>query len=203
MANRKNRKKKLHLETQIKEEQYAHEMKQKALSGRLKISNKALHDTLKRLKEHETKLNNINNKVKEFNKEQYETFIKEPICLELLETIDNLHSDSRKAIKTNVDVSEYMDFALSPSQIVTFTRTVETAFPNLHELLKTRYPALDRKEWLYCCLYLLRLDKMSICILLQEPYHTCRRYTMKLEKMFGCKNGLSAFLIEQAIVLNH
>ena len=46
----------------------------------------------------------------------------------------------------------------------------------------------------------MQLDKKSICVLLQESYHTCRRYTMKLEEVFNCQQGLSVFLIEQIIM---
>lgn len=200
----RNKRKKQNIELQLKTERYAHEIKQKALSGRLKESNNALRDTLKRLEKSEAGLDVTRGDcTNSFGREQYETFLNEPVCISLLKAIGNLRSDNRNAIKTNVDVTRYKDSAMSVAQIAQLTRAVETSFPHLYELLKTRHPTLNRNEWIHCCLYLLQLDKMSICILLQEPYYTCRRCTMKLEEAFGCKQGLSSFLIEQAICQRH
>ena len=192
----KNRRKKQSLETQIKKNQYAYEMKQKALAGRLKTSNDALRDTLKRLERSEAERNKD---FKGFEKEIYDAFKKKPICHELLETEKKLHSSNRNSIKTSTNVADYKDLAMSLSQKAILIKTEEMAFPHLYDRLTTLYPSLDRNEWLHCCLYLLQLDKMSVCILLQEPYYTCRRCTLKLEKMFDCKRGLPAFLMEQSL----
>ena len=195
----KNRRRKQLLEKQIKEEQFSHDMKQKALSGRLKQSNQKLQETLKMIEnqkaEHKTTENTISYNAFD---ERYETFRQSQICIEIITAVNNLHDNIRNTLKTNADVTEYKAFALSLSQTTQLTKTVEIFFPNLYSTLKTRYVALDRKEWLHCCLYMLQLDKMSICVLLQEPYYSCRRCILKLEEAFDCRQGLSAFIIEQA-----
>ena len=197
--NHHNRRQKQLLAKQIEEEKLSHDMKQKALSGRLKQSNQKLHETLKRFEEQEAehKTAEYETSYETFD-ERYEAFRQSRICLEILDQVNNLHDDIRNTLKTNADVTEYKAFAMTLSQTAQLTKTVEMYFPNLYTALKARYTALDRKEWLHCCLYLLQLDKMSICVLLQEPYYTCRRCVMKLEKVFDCRQGLSSFLMEQS-----
>ena len=195
----KNRRQKQLLEKQIKEEQFSHDMKQKALSGRLKQSNQKLQETLKKIEDQEAGQKTTENIIfyNAFD-ERYEAFRHSQICIEIFDAVNNLHDNIRNTLKTNADVTEYKVFALSLSQTTQLTKTVESFFPNLYSTLKTQYVALDRKEWLHCCLYMLQLDKMSICVLLQEPYYSCRRCILKLEEAFDCRQGLSAFIIEQA-----
>ncbi len=192
-----NRRRKQFLEIKIKEEQLSHNMKQKALSGRLKQSNQKLQETLKSVEKLEAELKTASTSYDDFNK-RYNAFRQSPICLEILNAVNNLHDNIRDTLKTNADVTEYKAFALTLSQTAQLIKTVESFFPNFYPALKTHYATLDRKEWLHCCLYLLQLDKMSICVLLQEPYYTCRRCILKLEDAFDCRQGLSAFIIEQA-----
>jgi tetratricopeptide (TPR) repeat protein len=187
------------LKTQLEAESHAYIMKQKALSGRLKTSNEALRDTLKRLEEKEAELKSIeNNSTNYHNTDNYETFKQALVCQEIMKTVHKLHSDKRKTLKTDMNVTEYKAFALSMLQLNQLSKTVDTMFPNLHTSLETIYPNINRNEWLHCCLYLLQVDKKCICVLLQEPYYTCRRCTLKLEEIFNCRHGLTAFLIEQA-----
>ena len=195
-----NRKQKQLLEKQIKEEQLSHDMKLKALSGRLKQSNQKLQDTIERIRIQELELKKAadNNTSFEVFNDRYEAFRQSQICLDILEKVNDLHHNKRYKLKTNADVKEYKAFALRLSQTAQLTKTVETFFPKLHPALKSQFAAMGNKEWLHCCLYLLQLDKMSICVLLQEPYYTCRRCTLKLEEAFDCRQGLSAFIIEQA-----
>ena len=195
----KNRRRKQLLEKQIKEEQLSHDMKQKALSGRLKQSNQKLQETLKRIEEQEARHKTTENNTSHYAfDERYEAFRQSQICFEILNAVNDLHNNIRDTLKTNADITGYKAFALTMSQTAQLTKTVEKYFPNLYTALKTQYAALDRKEWLHCCLYLLQLDKMSICVLLQEQYYTCRRCTLKLEEAFDCRQGLPAFIIEQA-----
>ena len=187
------------LKTQLEAESHAYIMKQKALSGRLKTTNETLRDTLKRLEEKEAELKSIeNNSTNYHNTDNYETFKQALVCQEIMKTVHKLHSNKRNTLKTDMDVTEYKAFALSMPQLNQLSKTVETVFPNLHTSLKAIYPNIDRNEWIHCCLYLLQVDKKCICVLLQEPYYTCRRCTLKLEEIFNCRHGLTAFLIEQA-----
>ena len=107
-------------------------------------------------------------------------------------------AQAQTSIKVHSNGQISLQSSTTLSQTTQLTKTVENFFPNLYSTLKTQYVALDRKEWLHCCLYMLQLDKMSICVLLQEPYYSCRRCILKLEKAFDCRQGLSAFIIEQA-----
>lgn len=194
-----SRRRKLHLKKQIEEERLSHEMKQRALSGRLKQSNRELHDTHKKMEEQEAEQRSAENDTSyDTFGERYEAFMQTLICQEIFDIVNRLHADNRVVLKTNANVTEYKAFALSMSQTAQLSKTVVTVFPNLYDKLKTKYASLDSRNWLLCCLYLLPLDKMSICVLLQEPYYTCRRHTLKMEKTFGCRQGLSEFLIEQA-----
>ena len=187
------------LKTQLEAESHAYIMKQKALSGRLKTTNETLRDTLKRLEEKEAELKSIeNNSTNYHNTDNYETFKQALVCQEIMKTVHKLHSNKRNTLKTDMDVTEYKAFALSMPQLNQLSKTVETVFPNLHTSLEAIYPNIDRNEWIHCCLYLLQVDKKCICVLLQEPYYTCRRCTLKLEEIFNCRHGLTAFLIEQA-----
>lgn len=198
----KNKKRKKHLEVQIKEEQYTHDVQQKALSGRLKKSNETLREALKQIEKHEDRLeNNKHSQEACIGREQYAAFIEAPICQEILGRVDQLHSDKRTAIKTDSDISEYKAFALSATQLVVLSKTVDEFFPCLYPSLKKKHPDINQKDWRFCLLYLLQLDKMSISVMLQESYHTCRRYTLKLERVFQCKHGLTAFLLEEAKAL--
>ena len=195
----KNKIRKEYLEIKIKEEQYAHDMQQKALSGRLKKSNETLRKTLKKIEEQkaENEFMDIKNKSHISGQQKYEAFIQTPICQEVLDKVKQLHADKRKMLKTDSDVTEYQFFALSATQFASLSRAVEEHFPELYTALKKIHPAISQKDWKFCLLYLMQLDKKSICVLLQESYHTCRRYTMKLEQIFNCQHGLSVFLIEQ------
>ncbi len=187
--------------TQLEAESHAHQMKQKALSGRLKSSNEALRNTMKRLEEKEVELKTIeNNSIKHLSADNYEAFKQMPVCKEILNTVGKLYANKQKTPKTDMDVREFMDYALSVPQMALLSKTIETVYPNLHASLERIYPNLNRNDWLHCCLYLLQLDKMSICVLLQEPYYTCRRCTLKLEEAFNCRHALTAFLIEQVEV---
>lgn len=195
----RNKERKQHLELKIKEVQYAHDIQQRALSGRLKKSNETLREALKQIEEHETGQDAIMSvkHQERTNEEKYKSFMEEPICQDILSRVQRLNSDKRRVPKTDSDVSEYQIYALSETQIISLSKTVEAYFPKLYASLQKSHPALNQKDWRFCLLYLLQLDKMSICVLLQESYHTCRRYTIKLEQAFNCKHGLSSFLLEQ------
>ena len=199
----RNKKRNQHLETQIKEEKYAHVIQQKALSERLKRTNEELREALKRIEEQGAENVSVESMVQNHisGHQRYEVFMQTPICQEVLNRVRQLHDNKRKTLKTDMDVADYRAFALTPTQLASLSKAVSDHFPELYASLKKRHPAMNQKDWKFCLLYLMQLDKLSICILLQESYHTCRRYTMKLEHAFNCQYDLSVFLIEQAILL--
>lgn len=177
----------------------AHRMQQAALSGRLKRSNEALRSSLETIKKKEKELMVANQTVvsEKPAEEMYNDFLHSDICQQILDLVTELNADQLRPIKTNVNVSEYKTFALSSTQQAMFLKTLGLFFPELLDSLKKLQSSLNRKDILYCGLLLLDVDKMSICILLQESYHTCRRTALKLEKGFGCQQSLNDFLFER------
>ena len=194
-----NKRKKHCLELKIKEEKQAHEIKQKALSGRLKKSNETLRETLKKIENLEPKKENQETHNFSHALERYEVFKQTAICREVFDKVEQLHGDKKKTLKSDMVVSSYKSYALSKTQLVLLSKTVDEQFPDLYASLKKQYPSLSQKDWRFCLLYLLQLDNLSICVLLQESYHTCRRYTLKLEQTFHCGHDLSDFLMEQIL----
>ena len=140
-------KRKQSFKSQLDAADYTHKMKQKALSGRLKTSNEALRDTLKKLEEQET-IREIDDNGKANNpvNGSYESFMQTQICQEIIAMVEELHSDKHKTLKTNSNVKDYKGFALSTTQLTSLSKAIETNFPNLHSTLKTIYPDLDRNE---------------------------------------------------------
>lgn len=187
------------IKKQLEAERYAHQVQQKALVGRLKKS----HEAMRSIVNNAAAQDSAQEKVQNSNPDcpvaiGYEAFMQSEGCKEVLETVEKLHKRKQEVLKTNVDITDYKDFALSNLQLAALTSTANTCLPNFFASLKTLYPALNEKDKSYCCLYLMGLDKMSICVLLQEKYHTCRRNTMKLESRFGCGQGLTVFLTREA-----
>ena len=176
---------------------YTLRLQQAALAGRLKRSNDALRmtsDTIKR-QEMELKSKNKDDAAKYSAKEKYDLYLQAEICQEIRTLADKLNSNKQQSLKTNIDISEYKPYALTNLQKNELLKTFDSSFPGLLEHLKTVYRSLDRKGELYCALHMLEVDRMTVCVLLQEPYHTCRRIALKLEKEFGCPNHLYDFLM--------
>lgn len=177
-----------------------HRMQQAALSGRLKRSNEALRNSLETIKKQEREQNTTNktdiNGIS--SKERYDEFFNKEICLKIKALVDELNSDELRPLKTDLNVSDFKTFALSKMQQSQFLKTIRQCYPDLLDSLKTIYPALNRKEILFCGFLLLGVDRLSICVLLQESYHTCRRISLRLEKNLNCPQSLCDFLLEKA-----
>ena len=198
-----SRRRKRQLELQISIEQYEYGVRQKALSERLIKSNEMLRDAFKRIEEQKTEEKNreISEEMVITGQARYKEFMESSICQEIIGRSIRLQADKRNALKTEIDVSEFKSFALTSTEFALLSRTAETQFPELYTSLKKRNP-LNRKDWFLCLLYLMQLDKMVVCILLQESYPTCRRHVIKLEQSFQCQQqGLSVFLAEQIQIL--
>ena len=117
--------------------------------------------------------------------------------MEVRDRVNRLYDDKSKSVKTNMNVRAFQEFALSPQQLAMLAKAVKTHFPKLLVALKAFSPAMSRKDWLYCSLYLMEIDNMNLCILLQEPYPSYRRNMLKLEEALHCPQGLYVFLMEQ------
>lgn len=172
---RTNKRKKQHLEVQIKQEQYAHEIKQRALSGRLKQSNEALRIQKKR--------------ADDLTKEEYlqqrqiawsdlEGFMQEGICLEIMTLLGN------KTIKRESKKDDYPELRLSNAQLNNLSMAVEKHFRGFEETLTDLYPKISRNVINQCFLYLLNLEDVQIAALLSCDYTTIKRRSSKLKKVF-------------------
>ena len=195
-------KKKRQIKKQVEDEQYAHEMKQAALAGRLKKSNVLYRETqqkVKKLEEDAGREEDYPSRV--IQRERFQAFMQTLIIHEVLDNITRLNEDKKMQLKSTVEIREYKSFALSEKQKTMLLKTVETFFPQLFSSLRTCYPSIKRYDLLRCSLSLLQLSNMEINVLLQEPYHTGRRHELNLEKRFGCQRGLSDYLLERIGVI--
>ena len=176
-----------------------HRMQLASLSGRLRQSNEALRNSLETIKkqERELKITNETGINGVSAKERYDAFFNTEICQEIKTLVDELNSDKLRPLKTDLNVSDFKTFALSNIQQSQFLNTIRQCYPDLLDSLKTIYPALNRKEILFCGFLLLGVDRLSICVLLQESYHTCRRISLRLEQNFNCPQSLQDFLLEE------
>ncbi len=181
----KNKRKKQNLETQIKEEQYAHEIKQKALAGRLKRSNEELKAQTK-MKPVVVSLSAVqaSNTAKHYADEL--------VCKHILAVC----SDNNNPIKSTVPVSAYTDIALTDAQKAQLKEAAMRHYGPLFEKLKQQYPKLKEKDLLYCYLCLLGLDNSQIAVLTQFSYRTIWEREKRLQTLFHGNDRIAVILHE-------
>jgi hypothetical protein len=177
---RNNKRRKQHLEKQIKEEKQTHSMEKKALSSRLKKSN----ETLRELQDQINKQDR--NPLKP--ETPAATFVDEPICRLILERV------STGQFKSKVDYLEYKTFALSKQQLIDLRVAVDQHFDKFTIRLKKAYPQLTNGDLDYCCLYLLGLTDADIAALMQRTYSTVSDRSRKLKTVFESPDTLSVTL---------
>ncbi len=202
-----HKKRQRHLETQNEEkdrqlesDRHAHKMKQAALAGRLRRSNETLLETGEKLKAVESELKKLHRKIaSEESQKSIEQYRKEDVCVTILKTAHEINPKDYQKLKTDLNLKEYERFALTSQQKAQLLKSAENCFPNLHDSLKDLYPSMKGKDWLYCCLNLLQLDKMTICILLQDSYQSCRRRINNLEEKLHAEEGLQTLLLKIVI----
>ena len=176
------------LETQIKEEQYAHKIQQKALSGRLRRSNSSLKSL--KIKELPDAM------VKEGREEFHGGFADEAICQHIL-TVCN---DKRNSFKSTVPVSAYANIALDDVQKAQLKKAATRHYGELFGKLKTQYPNLKEQDLFYCYLCLLGLDNTQIAVMLQRSSSTIWEREKRLQKLFDSPSKISVFLHEYMMV---
>ena len=183
----KNKWKKQKLEAQIQEEQYAHEIRQAALSGRLKRSNEALRIQKKEssdlAKEVET-----HRKRKEWN--SLEDFMKEDICQEIKVALQG------KQIKREAKSGDYPELHLSDAQLQNLSIAVEKHFCGFEKTLTDLYPKINRNAMNQCLLYLLNIEDVQIASLLSCDYSTVKRRSSKLKEAFNTEKELRQYIRE-------
>ena len=178
----KNRKKKQHLEMQIETERQAHKMQQKALSGRLKKSNEALHNALKQLDD-----NPANNEfqIEPQPVQNYISFVETPICIHILETV------RQQKFKSKIDFLIYKEYALQKRQLLALRVAADEKMGCFTIRLKKHFPCLTEEDITYCCLYLLDITDADIAALMQKAYPTVRERKRKIKRIVGVENNLS------------
>ena len=183
----KNKWKKQKLEAQIQEEQYAHEIRQAALSGRLKRSNEALRIQKKEssdlAKEVET-----HRKRKEWN--SLEDFMNEDICQEIKVALQG------KQIKREAKSGDYPELHLSDAQLQNLSIAVEKHFCGFEKTLTDLYPKINRNAMNQCLLYLLNIEDVQIASLLSCDYSTVKRRSSKLKEAFNTEKELRQYIRE-------
>ncbi|MBQ6100771.1 MAG: hypothetical protein IJL04_00585 [Bacteroidales bacterium] len=179
---RKNKRKKTELEKQFEEELFAHEMKQKALSGRLRRSNENLQELKEKVKQQDA--------LKKTENKTDIPFAEEPICTHILK----LCNDENLFIKTNISVSEYSDIALTDEQKAMLKQVAIKHYGDLFQRLKTNYPNLKEKDFSYFYLCLLGLNNTQIAALMQLSYSTIWKREKRLQHVFNSNEKISVIL---------
>ena len=167
---------------QLKHERYEHTMKQAALAGRLKRSNAALK------KEKAFPAEAIIPQV--HNHSAVTKYVDEPICRHILEVCN----DEKNPIKSNLPISSYSDIALTLSQKAQLKAAALLHFGPLFEKLKTDYPKLKEKDFIYCYLCLLELDDAQIAVMTQLSYRTVWERGKRLQQIFNTNDKISVVL---------
>ena len=178
----KNKKRKQHLETQIEANRYAFEMQQKALSGKLKKSNEALHDALKQIENNSA---GINPKSKLEHTKDYFSFVEMPICRHILETVH------QQNFKSKIDYLVYKEHALHKEQLLALRVAADENMNDFTVRLRKRFPNLTDEDVTYCCLYLLDISDADIAALMQKAYPTVCERKRKIKRIVGEENNLS------------
>ena len=178
----KSRKKKQHLETQMEADRYAHEMQQKALSGKLKKSNEALHDALKQLDDNSVHIDSQN---KSELAKVYFSFVETPICRLILETVH------QQNFKSKIDYLVYKEHALQKEQLLALRVAADKYMDDFTIRLRKRFPNLTDEDVTYCCLYLLDITDADIAALMQKAYPTVCERRRKIKRIVGEENNLN------------
>ena len=178
----KNRKHKQHLETLIESERQTHKIQQKALSGRLKKSNEALHDALKQLND-----NSVYNELQSDSKpvQDYISFVETPICVQILETV------RQQRFKSKIDFLIYKEYALQKGQLLALRVAADEKMGCFTIRLKKHFPSLTEEDITYCCLYLLDISDADIAALMQKAYPTVCERKRKIKRIVGGENNFS------------
>ena len=178
----KNKKRKQHLETQIEANRYAFEMQQKALSGKLKKSNEALHDALKQIENNSV---SIDPKSKPEHTKDYFSFVEMPICRYILETVH------QQKFKSKIDYLVYKEHALQKEQLLALRLAADEYLDDFTIRLRKHFPNLTDEDVTYCCLYLLDITDADIAALMQKAYPTVCERKRKIRRIVGKENNLS------------
>ena len=175
----KNKKRKQRLETQIEADRYAHEIQQKALSGKLKKSNEALHDALKQLDDN----SHIDSQNKCELAKDYFSFVETTVCQHILETVH------QQNFKSKIDYLVYKEHALQKEQLLALRVAADKYLDDFTVRLRKHFPNLTDEDVTYCCLYLLDISDADIAALMQKAYPTVCERRRKIKRIIGEENN--------------
>ena len=176
---KKYKRKKQNLEIQIKEEEYAHKIEQKALSGRLKRSNATIKEYGRMIRPTTPQ-----------QKSTAEKYEDEPICLHIL----SLCNDPKNPIKSTVPISAYTNIALDDAQKAQLKNAAMMHYGPMFEKLKLQQPKLKEKDFQYFYLCLLGLDNIQIAVMLQNSISTIWEREKRLKKIFCSEDRVAISL---------
>ena len=174
-----SRKKKQHLETQIEAERQAHNMQQKALSGKLKKSNEALHDALQQLDSSSSYC-----VIQSEPKKDYNSFVEAPICRHILDTVQH-------NFKSKINFINYKEYALQREQLLALRVAADENMDGFTVRLRKHFHGLTDDDATYCCLYLLDISDSDIAALMQKAYSTVCERKRKIKRIVGGEDQLS------------
>ena len=175
-----NKKKKQHLETQIEAERHAHSMQQKALSGKLKKSNEALHDALQQLDD-----SSASSEIQSESKKDYNSFVEAPICRHILDTVH------QQKFKSKIQYVNYKEYTLQKDQILALQIAADEYMDGFTVRLRKRFRGLTDEDATYCCLYLLDITDADIAALMQKAYATVCERRRKIKRIVGGEGNLA------------
>ena len=183
------KKKKNRLERQLVEEQYCHEIQQKAVLGRLKKSNENLRKTVEQLKNESDKV-----PPQQPGKEiSYKAFLDEPICKAIIDTVH------QQQFKSKIDHIIYKSHALRKNQTKALRVAADKTLDNFTKRIRKQYPKLTDEDVTYCCLYLLGLSEADVSALMQKAYTTVCERKRKIRRILG-EEGDIATILQKIIV---
>ena len=114
----------------------------------------------------------------------------EPICRLIL----SVCNDDKNPIKSNIPFSAYSNIALTPKQQFQLREAADRHFGQVFEKLKTLYPNLREKDFLYFDLCLLGLDNPQIAVMMQLSYRTVWEREKRLKRIFNTDDSISLVL---------
>ncbi len=179
-------KRKHHFKAQLEAESYAHSVKQKALAGRLKKSNDSLREqakTIGNLRKAVLDIRQLN-----ANKGDYESFLQEPVCKGIRESLDG------KSIKRITIPEDYPDLGLDSQQLLLLATATEKHFKGFEQHLLQLFPKITPLELDICRLMLLGVNEKQVSILLRRDYSTIMEHVRKMKKAFGTEKNLVSFI---------
>ena len=166
-------KRKLHHKEELENERHLHEKRQEALEKEKK-------DLLHELKEQH----------KHFAKVNLEDFVNEPICQEIIGSLQDVY------IKRDAKSDANPELWLDDIQLSKLLAAAERHFHGFSERLTKKDARITSNEINQCLLYLLNLNDVQIAALLHCDYTTIKKRSAKLKNAFGTKKTLQVFVRE-------